>query len=94
MTSINGITFTAESGIEFRSTGSYATNGGATWGGCDESGTWTTANNIITTIVTAVSLNGAGCSSIGQVESLSYLVQGNTVTFTGSGGETLVYTKA
>ena len=93
LTSVNGVNFPWESGMEFRPNGTWATSGNSVWGGCDESGTWTTASNVATTIVTAVDPNGAGCAAIGEVVRMPYAVQGNILTF-NNGADTLVYTKA
>ena len=79
--------------MEFRFNGTWATSGNSVWGGCDESGTWTTANNVVTTTVAAVDPNGAGCAATGEVVRMPYALQGNTLTFTNGAG-TLVYTKA
>ena len=94
ITTINGEAPQFEAGIEFKSSGAFATSGFNLIGGCDSSGTWETADNVLITLITAVSPAGNACDgNVGSVERNTYaidldmltlvsLVDGNVWVFT------------
>ncbi|MDH5679323.1 MAG: META domain-containing protein [Nitrospinota bacterium] len=94
VTTINGEAPTFQIGIEFKSSGVYATRDFASIGGCDSNGTWETEGNVLVTVVKAVSPEGPACNgNVGSVERNTYaidldmltlvsLVDGNVWVFT------------
>lgn len=81
-------------GVEFRSNGAYASSGFDEIGSCDDSGTWATADSVLTLTITAVSNGGADCDAVGTVETFAYVVDSTTLTMTDqSDGTVLVLTK-